>query len=103
MKYSQETKELVRLAKKTNNMPTLMYTIHMLTIFYNNNDYMQAVNKNKKFTTQDVIQAFYKTVATADFSSLSYSSEKEVEENFILIMNNWKQFKKSNPNPYKFT
>jgi hypothetical protein len=84
MKYSEHTLTLVRLAKKTNNMPTLMYAVDQLHIF-------RIKHPEWNWKHRDIIKTFYDTISMSN-----KLTGQKLEDNFKQIMNNWKEFKHSN-------
>jgi len=83
-KYSEQSLTLVRLAKKTNNMPTLMYAVDQLHIF-------RIKTPEWNWKHRDIIKTFYDTISMSN-----KLTGQKLEDNFIQIMNNWKEFKRSN-------
>ena len=83
-KYSEQSLTLVLLAKKTNNMPTLMYAVDQLHIF-------RIKNPEWNWKHRDIIKTFYDTISMSN-----KLTGQKLEDNFIQIMNNWKEFKHSN-------
>ncbi len=81
-KYSQQTITLVQLAKKTKNMPTLMYAVNQMYKFRYQNP---AVN----WRHRDIMKSFYDSVSLSN-----RLTGERLEENFIHVMNNWKELKK---------
>ena len=75
--------EILRLAKQTNNMPILMLAMTILSRKYTiHNGNIAIPNKIKEKT----INTFYQYI--------SDESPKKIEQNFINLMNNWKEYKK---------
>lgn len=86
-KYSEQTTILVQLAKKTNNMPTLMYAVDQLHRLRQQNPLLFQ----KGFTRhRDIIKSFYDTISLSN-----KLAGQKLEDNFIRIMDNWKEFKHS--------
>ena len=86
-KYSQQTIILVQLAKKTNNMPTLMYAVDQLHRLRRQN----PILFQKGFTRhRDIMKSFYDTISLS-----GRLAGQKLEDNFIKVMDNWKEFKRT--------
>ena len=83
--YSRETKILVKLAKKTNNMPTLTYAVEMVRKWRMSKP---NVYSSKETTFPELIKSMYRT--TSEHGLLEGD---RLEENFKKIMDNWKHFR----------
>ena len=77
--HKQNVTTLVTLAKKTNNMPTLMYATEQL--------------RKLRIKTFKLYQGELNTLYDAVTLHDSLKGEK-LENNFIKIMDNWKEYKK---------
>ncbi len=87
-KYSWQTITLVTLAKKTNNMPTLMYAVDQLHRLRQQNPELFHIG----FTIhRDIMKSFYDTISLSN-----RLTGQKLEDNFIKVMDNWKEFKHRN-------
>ena len=84
--YSRETKILVQLAKKTHNMPTLTYAVEMVRKWRLSKP---NVYSSKETTFPELINALYKTT-----TEQGLLKGDKLEENFVKIMDNWKNFRR---------
>jgi uncharacterized ubiquitin-like protein YukD len=83
--YGYKIVTLVKLAKKTNNMPMLYFTVEQLYKF------RMAIPQHfqNKISLNDAINSLYYIVTEDE----TLNGEK-LEKKFIRIMNNWKDAKK---------
>lgn len=86
-KYSEQTITLVTLAKKTNNMPTLMYAVEQI---YRLKKQCGLFNENN-IRHRDIMKSFYDTISLSN-----RLAGQKLEDNFIKVMDNWKEFKHRN-------
>ena len=86
-KYSQQTVILVQLAKKTNNMPTLMYAVDQLHRLRQRNPILFQTGFIRH---RDIIKSFYDTVSLSN-----RLAGQKLEDNFVNVMNNWKEYKRT--------
>lgn len=85
----QKKRELILLAKETNNMPTLIYAYNKLIDFCNKGKYKD--NFNWATTREDIIYLMHKAMTGAN----AYPQQKPID-NFLHVMDNWKEYKKNN-------
>lgn len=84
----QKKRELVLLAKQTGNMPTLIYAYNKMIDFCNKDKYRERFNWANK---EELINLMHKAMTGVN----AYPQQKPID-NFIHVMDNWKEFKKNN-------
>ena len=85
----EKKRELILLAKQTNNMPTLLYAFNKLIDFCNKGKYKD--NFNWATTREDIIYLMHEAMTGVN----KYPQQKPID-NFLHVMDNWKEFKINN-------
>ena len=80
------------LAKKTNNMPTLIYAYNKMIDFC-----VKEKNKLSLSNKENIIDIMHKAmVEISPYQQQQKSMNKFMYDNFIHVMDNWKEYKKNN-------
>ena len=80
------------LAKKTNNMPTLIYAYNKMIDFC-----VKEKNKLNLSNKENIIDIMHKAmVEISPYQQQQKSMNKFIYDNFIQVMDNWKEYKKNN-------
>jgi hypothetical protein len=87
----QKKRELVMLAKKTNNMPTLIYAYNKMIDFCVKEKKENRLNWSNK---ENIIDIMHK--AMVEISPYPYQQKQKPTDNFLQVMDNWKEYKKNN-------
>lgn len=85
----EKKRELILLAKQTGNMPTLLYAFNKMIDF--------CVKDRLNWTDkEDVIKLLHKAIVEVKpYSRQQKTMEDFVHDNFIHIMNNWKEYRQN--------
>lgn len=89
----QKKRELVMLAKKTNNMPTLIYAYNKMIDFCLREKKENRLNWSNK---ENIIDLMHKAMVEISPYQQQKSMNKFIYDNFLHVMNNWKEYKKNN-------
>ena len=82
------------LAKKTNNMPTLIYAYNKMIDFCVKEKKENRLNWSNK---ENIIDIMHKAmVEISPYQQQQKSMNKFIYDNFIHVMDNWKEYKKNN-------
>ena len=79
------------LAKKTNNMPTLIYAYNKMIDFCVKEKKENRLNWSNK---ENIIDIMHK--AMVEISPYPYKQQQKPTDNFLQVMDNWKEYKKNN-------
>lgn len=75
------------LAKKTNNMPTLIYAYNKMIDFC-----VKEKNKLNLSNKENIIDIMHKAMVEIS----PYQQQQKTTDNFLHVMDNWKEYKKNN-------
>ena len=75
------------LAKKTNNMPTLIYAYNKMIDFC-----VKEKNKLNLSNKENIIDIMHKAMVEIS----PYQQQQKPTDNFLQVMDNWKEYKKNN-------
>ena len=76
------------LAKQTGNMPTLLYAFNKMIDF--------CVREKPNWTNkEDIIRLMHKAIVEVKPYSQQQTMEDFIHDNFIQVMNNWKEYRQN--------